>query len=185
MDIALLAAVIAALVTAVGWYMSHLSNRAIEVHKSQLELVNRQLAELYGPLHVSCKAGQAAYETLLRKLGRKSGIFDEDNPPSEADVREWFHWMKNVLGPINDRRETLILNNCHLILESAAPQCLIDFASHTAAYRAILAKWEADDFSEHYSLVPFPVEIDAYAEASFKKLKARQAKLLSLLGSAN
>jgi hypothetical protein len=179
METTLIVALIAAGVAVAGWISTYRSNRALALRKDQLDLVNRQLSDLYGPLYVSCKAGHVAYFTLLDKLGRKRGLFEEDTPPSECEIREWYHWMKNVLGPINDRREELVLKNCHLILEETLPKCITDFASHAAAYRAVLAKWESSDFGEHYATVPFPVELDAYAERSFSKLKKEQHELLA------
>lgn len=181
METALAVAVLAGIVTAIGWYATHRSNRALALRKDRLEFVNKQLSELYGPLHISCKAGKTAYTTLLKKLNRTSGIFEQKKHPSEEEIKEWFHWMKNVLGPINERRDALILGNCHLLIEDKVPDCIIDFSSHVAAYRAILAKWENNDYQEHYSTVPFPQDLDKYAEDSFAKLKVEQARLLSML----
>jgi hypothetical protein len=181
MELTLLVALVAAAATALGWLVTYWFNRSLAMRKDHLDLVNRQLSDLYGPLYLSCKAGRAAYETLLSKVGRTKGIFDEESPPTDDEVREWFHWMKTVLGPINDRREELILKSSHLILEDQVPKCIVDFASHAAAYRALLSKWEQGDLSERYSTVPFPDELDNYAEVSFRKLKQEQARLLKRL----
>lgn len=179
MDTSLIIALLTAGVTAIGWFSTYKGGRALALRKDQLDFVNRQLSELYGPLYVSCKAGHAAYYTLLSKLGRTKGIFEEDVQPTEEEIREWYHWMKTVLGPINDRREDLILRSCHLIREEQIPECIIDFVSHVSAYRAVLAKWEKEDFGERYSTVPFPVGLDCYVEEAFATLKREQQALLA------
>jgi hypothetical protein len=74
MQTALLVAIIAATVTAIGWYTSYRSTQALAFCKDRLEFANKQLSELYGPLHISCESGRAAYKTLLKKLGRNTGI---------------------------------------------------------------------------------------------------------------
>jgi hypothetical protein len=56
-----------ALVAIFTWYKKQSADRNIFLHKERLELVNRQLAELYGPLLISCKAGRSAFELLPQK----------------------------------------------------------------------------------------------------------------------
>jgi len=172
---------ITAMIAIVSWFKKQSDDREIMLHKERLELVNHQLAELYGPLLISCKAGRSAFEALLVKLNRRQGIF-HGAPPSEVELKEWFHWMKHVFNPINERRESLILEHCHLIREAEVPQCFLDFSAHVAGYRAILAKWERGDFAEHYAIHEFPSSLDVYAASAFEQLKQEQAWLLGRLG---
>jgi len=163
------------------WFKKKNDDRETALRKDRLELVNRQLSELYGPLLVSCEVGRSAYQALLRKLRRPNGIFHPDPPPTEAEIKEWFHWMVNVLNPINERREQLILEKCHLIKEEKVPDCFLEFSAHVAGYRAILAKWKANDYTERFSVHDFPRALDAYARAAFTELKLEQGRLLGLL----
>lgn len=183
METALVVATLTAIVTAAGWYASYRSAHAMALRKDRLEYVNRQLSELYGPLYISCEAGQAAYHTLLRKLGRTEGIFECENPPTDEEVEEWFYWMKHVLWPINERRDELILKKSHLLVEQSIPTCITEFSAHVASYRALFAKWDAGDFSERYSTVAFPEHLGDYVEKSFSQLKAEQSRLLASLNS--
>jgi len=185
METALLTALLAVLVTAIGWVVSHRYTRILAHRKDHLELVNQQLAEFYGPLHISCEAGLAAYKALLKKLGRTEGIFNAGSKPTEEELKEWFHWMRHVLRPLNDLREELILQKSHLIREDRMPDEILRFVAHVATYRAILAKWEEGDFSELYSPIEFPASLGSYAASSFATLKAEQARLIGLLRHLN
>jgi hypothetical protein len=176
--IPLYAALVAALVASIGWVVSYRQAQTSQLRKDRLDLINRQLSEFYGPLHVACVAGEAAYKTLLAKLGR-TDIFDP--PPTEEEVKEWFHWMKNVLMPLNEIREKIILEKLHLLKETEAPREILTFASHVAAYRALMAKWEKGDFREQYAQADFPRELGAYAARSFAELKQEQQRLIGLL----
>jgi hypothetical protein len=178
---ALLTAFLAALVTAIGWAVIHRSNRVLARRKDHLDLVNRQLAEFYGPLHVACEAGLAAFKALLVRMGNKQSIFVAGQPPTEAELKEWSHWMKHVLMPLNDLREKLILEKSHLIREDRVPDEILGFVGHVVTYRAIMAKWEEGDFSEKYSPIEFPEGLDEYARRSFAELKTDQARLIGLL----
>jgi hypothetical protein len=181
LEIPLIVAIIAGLITSIGWFVSHRNNQTSQRRKDQLDLVNKQLSDLYGPLYISCESGRAAYFSLLKKLGREGGIFNEQRPASDDEVREWFHWMKHVLAPMNEHRHQLIMKSSHLIIEEQVPRCFLEFAAHVAGYRAVLAKWETGDFSERYPHYAFPDELDKYAEATFTVLKKKQAKLLGEL----
>jgi hypothetical protein len=178
LTVAISAAAVAA--TMIGWQVTAWHARKAQRLKDQLDHVNKQLAEFYGPLYVSCQAGKTAYDRLLKKVGRKSGIFDPP-PADENTKREYFLWMRHVLTPLNDFREKLILEKAYLTRESYTPTEILEFVSHVATYRAILAKWAVNDFTEEYSKVEFPQALDEYAERSFKQLKADQARLMGLL----
>lgn len=178
---AVITAVIASVTVAIGWYASHKSQRLLAARKDRLALLNDQLARLYGPLCIACAEGRVAYQTLLKKLGRTNSIFEEGQKPTEADLKEWFHWMKHVFMPMNQLRERLILENTHLIYEKQIPECFVKFAQHVVSYRVLMAKWEAEDFTETYSPIEFPAELDSYAQSTFEKLKAEQSELIGQL----
>jgi hypothetical protein len=171
---------VAALVTAIGWLVSYRQAQTGQLRKDRLDLINRQLSEFYGPLHVACVAGEAAYKALLAKLGR-GGVFSEEDPPSEEDLKEWFHWMKHVFMPLNELREKIVLEKLHLLRETETPPEIFTLAAHVAAYRALLAKWEKGDFREQYSRIDFPRALGAYVAKSFAELKQEQSRLRGLL----
>jgi len=145
--------------------------------RDALELVNRRLSEFYGPLFFSTQAGRVAVGALRRRLGQEY-VFAKRSAPTERELSEWKVWLPAVLTPINEFREQLILKNSHLIRETEFPECLVDFVAHVAAYKAVLRKWESQDYSEILSIIDFPVELEEYAEQSHLELKAEQARLI-------
>jgi hypothetical protein len=73
------------------------------------------------------------------------------------------------------------LANADLLIEEAMPECFLDLCAHTCAYRAVLARWAKNDFSEHTSILEFPTAgLVRYTADSYKRLKAEQAHLLAL-----
>ncbi|MGR8930421.1 MAG: hypothetical protein ACU836_07250 [Gammaproteobacteria bacterium] len=80
--------------------------------------------------------------------------------------------------PLNRVQEELILGNAHLIREPEMPEALLRFVSHVAAYKAVLAKWEELDFSEHLSIIDYPSEVIQYATESYTQLKHEQLALI-------
>jgi hypothetical protein len=166
--------VVLAFVGLVGKYVYDLR---LARRKDALELVNRRLNEFYGPLYVSSKAGRVAISALCSRLGQEH-VFVNRSAPAEYELNEWKIWLPAVLTPINEFREQLILKNSHLIRETEFPECLVKFVAHVAAYKAVLRKWELQDYSEVLSIIDFPKELDRYAERSYLELKAEQARLI-------
>jgi hypothetical protein len=123
--------------------------------------------------------GSIAIGALAGRLGEDGAPFGERLRNDPAALAEWKIWLPKVFMPLNEYREDLILRRSHLIREAEMPDCLLQFAAHTAGYKAVLTKWDCQDFSELFSLVPFPDAIYQYATRSYLELKAEQ---LSLIG---
>jgi len=86
--------------------------------------------------------------------------------------------MTEVLMPLNEMKEQLILRNAYLIREAEIPECLLMFVAHSSAYKAVLKRWSDGDYSEHLSIIEFPEDLDFYASTSYQELKAEQLRLL-------
>ena len=163
-----------------GYLITYLYSLQLSKRKEQLELIDKRIKDFYGPLYISIHVSRIAYETLLGKMGRKV-IRDQDNPLTEKELAEWRVWSKSIFRPLNESLEKLILGNAYLIREEEMPECLLKFVTHVSAYKANLAKWDMGDFSEHFTALDFPVEIDAYATKAYRELKAEQLRLIGKL----
>jgi len=157
----------------VGYLATAWSARMLARRKDKLELVNRRLNEFYGPLYVASQAGNIAYRSLLKKQGKKQSF-----PILDSEMKEWMLWMTAIFMPLNDIREKIIIEKAYLIVEEQMPHCLLDFVTHVSGYKAVLAKWAEEDYSERRSTIGWPPEFDVYVERSYAALKARQTELL-------
>jgi hypothetical protein len=93
-------------------------------------------------------------------------------------MKEWVLWMTTIFMPLNDVREKIIIEKAYLIVEEQMPHCLLDFVTHVVGYKAVLAKWAKEDYSERRSTIGWPPEFDVYVERSYAALKAKQTRLL-------
>ena len=171
-----------AVAVALAWFAvvgAYLNSFRLARRKDRLDRVSQQLNEFYGPLYVSTMVGSIAIGALAGRLGDDGDPFSERLKNDPAALAEWKIWLPKVFMPLNEYREDLILRHSHLIREEEMPECLLQFAAHTAGYKAVLTKWGDKDFSELFSLVPFPDPIYEYATRSYLEVKAEQ---LSLIG---
>jgi hypothetical protein len=86
--------------------------------------------------------------------------------------------MRTIFMPLNDVREKIIIEKAYLIIEEKMPQCLLDFVTHVVGYKAVLTKWNNDDYSERRSTIGWPPEFDVYVRDSYAALKAEQTRLM-------
>jgi hypothetical protein len=167
-----------------GYIVAFLNGAHVAKRKDRLELLNKQMANFYGPLYVASHVGRAAVTAFFTSIGIKLDI-DKDlplkNPLTKEQEVEYRIWVENVLMPINDWCEKLMRENAHLIREKRMPKCILDFFGHVSVYRAVIAKWEKKDFSQIYSAIPFPNELHSYATKSYNELKDEQLGLINSL----
>jgi hypothetical protein len=162
-----------------GYLFAYLNNLRLAQRTAQLDRVNRQLRELYGPLLASCEASSRAWD-VFRSHHRTAGVYwSSVRPPSEAEAKTWRLWVTTVFMPINERLAELVTNYSDLIEEQEMPECLIELYAHVAGYRPVIEAWQSGDFSEHTSPLNFPRDpLVEYARSRYQLLKKSQARLL-------
>jgi len=170
------AAILTILVAFAGYALTFVSAHMLARRRDKLDLVNKRLNELYGPLYVASEAGNIAYRSLLKKQGKT-----QSEPITDEDLKDWVLWMRTIFYPLNEIREKIIIDKAHLIIEEKMPQCLLDFVTHVVGYKAVLRKWADGDFSERRSTIGWPPEFDAYVRTSYAVLKAEQMRLMHSL----
>ena len=171
---------VSVLLAVAGYLAAHASRLRLDQRTNQLNRINAQLAELYGPLFALSSATSTAWKQFRGKYRPGRAFFDGE-PPSDADLVAWRLWMREVFMPSNLRMTELITSKSDLLIEDHIPTCLLTLCAHVAAYQAVLKRWEERDFSEHTALVNFPLDVLDYASKSFLFLKREQARLLGLV----
>jgi hypothetical protein len=166
-----------------GWVVAYLNGRAASARAGQLERVNKQLRELYGPLYIRLAASNRVWDAFWeehRPAHGRNYYFGDDVTLSEKELETWRVWMRTVFEPMNASTEEIILNNVDLLESDEIPKAFIDALAHIAAYRAVLDAWERGDFSQHTSINNWPHEqLMAAVKPEVKKLRERQKRLLS------
>jgi len=167
------AAILTIFLAFVGYLMTFLSARMLELRRDKLKLVNKRLNEFYGPLYVASEAGNIAYRSLLKRQGK-----EKSDPILDSEMKDWVLWMTTIFMPLNDIREKIIIEKAYLVIEEQMPQCLLDFVTHVVGYKAVMSKWAEGDYLERRSTIGWPPEFDRYVRRSFDALKAEQTSLL-------
>lgn len=184
MDPTVIAAVVTAIVTVgvafTGYLITYWNNILLTQRAEQLNRINRQLSELYGPLYSLVNAGNQAWTAFRTKYRSDVSAFFTNNPPlTDEDLKAWRLWTTTVFMPHTMQLRELIVSKADLILEPDMPECLSNLCAHAAAYQVVLKKWENGDFSEHTSIINYPTKaLTEYSSRSFVPLKRQQAELL-------
>jgi hypothetical protein len=167
------AAILTIVLAFAGYLMTFLSARMLARRRDKLKLVNKRLNEFYGPLYVASEAGNIAYRALLNRQGK-----EKSDPILDSEMKDWMLWMTTIFMPLNDIRESIIIEKAYLVVEERMPQCLLDFVTHVVGYKAVLAKWAEGEYIERRSSIGWPPEFDVYVRLSYAALKAEQTRLM-------
>jgi hypothetical protein len=172
--------ILLALATFVATYLNGLR---LAQRKEQLDLVERQLRDLYGPLVALCTANEMAYHQAFRKLYRPEiPMWDppREDParwPTQDEISAFHLWTKEVFMPLNREVFQRIVNHTDLLIEAEMPQCLLDLLAHITAYEGLIKEWEGGNMSHHTPVIRFPGDLKEYALGHYQRLKEQQARL--------
>ena len=161
-----------------GFLFTYFHNKRLISRKAELDRVNRQLSDLYGPLYALSIVGDESWKEFRKRYRVGTGAFFNPKYPIEAeDVKAWKHWMKTVFMPKNLEMYEVVTNHTDLIVEDEMPKVIVDLLTHIAVYNAVLENWESGNEKYMTSTNNFP-KISEYASDHFKALKKEQAILL-------
>lgn len=182
MNQAIVVALIAGTVTAIGWLVNYVSLKRGDRHKqalaARLAFVDRQLQHLYGPLVFLMHEGTSAFSDLVETLGR-SYVFMDDREISEEDLELWLFWVDNDLMPRNAAIQSLLASQSHLIAGSAMPQSYISFIEHYNSWRVSHLRWKEKSIRYSWrSKVNWPDDFEQEIIRTYAKLKHEQQGLL-------
>jgi hypothetical protein len=168
-------------VAGLGFWITFRNNRRLAERNDLLARINRQLADLYGPLMTLAATADISFRTFMKAYGKGNmSAFDRNGEPL-VDKDEWMVWIRSVLMPLNRQLAERILKGGDLLLESDVPQVLLDFSAHVSSWEAVLAKWDQGDTRQLVAVVNHPGrELYRHAVSSYSKLKASQAELLAV-----
>jgi hypothetical protein len=167
-----------ALVAVLGFLFTYLHTRRLQERNDQLQWVNRQLGELYGPLFALSDATRISYEAFCEKYKELRNETDwESISPEYASA--WQLWMTTVFQPSNKRMFELIVSNGDLLVDEAMPACVSEFCAHVASYDVTISLWAKGNTSEAFAAVDYPPLFTDYVRHSYSLLKRRQAALLA------
>ncbi|MEM9275424.1 MAG: hypothetical protein AAGA80_21020 [Cyanobacteria bacterium P01_F01_bin.143] len=161
-----------------GYIATYLNNLRLLRHKEQLNRVNRQLREFYGPLFAIRQVSSVAWRAFRSLYRPGKPFWNKESQPTEEEAAAWRLWMSEVFMPLNTRIMEIIIENADLLDEKEFPECLLQLSAHVTSYKPVLKAWESGDYSIHVSVINFPLELDNYVNSKYQELKRRQEQLI-------
>lgn len=136
-----------------GYYYTWDRTRSDTQYKAQLDRVNEQLREFYGPLYALVEAEDNSFQHFL-KVTRpevEALYWDPKKPPNESQKVAWRRWINEVTIPNYLKMEKIILEHSDLLIEDDIPKPILDLTSHIAGYKPVVAAWKDKDYSRNLS----------------------------------
>ena len=185
MDVKILLALIAGVVTIAGWLINHIlqSNREQKTKKRDalLQYTDKQLEKLYGPLAFLLIESKRTFQDLLEIFGRNY-VFSIDHPLSEEELKTWLFWAENDFLPRNEKIKSLLMANTHLIEGGDFPESYITFLDHCNSWQINHTRWKKENIEYGWSSkINWPKEFSNEVLDTFRALRRRHASLITEL----
>ncbi|MCA9037023.1 MAG: hypothetical protein KDA91_17930 [Planctomycetaceae bacterium] len=164
-----------------GYLFTYLHGRSVARRESQLERVNAQLRNLYGPLFALLNQSNDIWKAFTENFWPAHGqsAYFVEGQTTDAEKSVWRVWMKTVFMPLNDKIEAVIVENADLIVGEEFPQVFKECLAHIAAYRPVIDQWAAGDFSSHTSYCNWPGDrLYSDVEKQYQQLRRTQIRLI-------
>ncbi|ARV59106.1 hypothetical protein BZZ01_11075 [Nostocales cyanobacterium HT-58-2] len=173
----IVAAIIGAVVAAIGWVVANnfARSRDIESRQSQAHLryLERQIEELYGPLEGLLSYASTIYELeQTRKQYRPAEQANRD-----SDVIRYF--IEQHYIPINQQIVTLLRTKAHLMVNSQTPESFKRFLAYAAKLECTHNLWRHTEL--HSFFIPgyeYPANFDEEVKATLHKLRENHTRLI-------
>ena len=164
------------LIALAGYFIKYLYELSLQRRRENLNYLEKQIGEFYGPLFILGNVGMTSYDALIKKMNKENDRH-LDKLTTEQ-IKEWRFWVEIVFMPNNLEMEKVIKEKAYLIKETEIPSCFIEFITHVADYKVVVAKWKKEDYSNIFSIIDFPDELHKYIETRFSELRKEQMFLI-------
>lgn len=182
---ALGSSLVIAVVSGIGWMIARiLGSRGDRKRQQiiwQLEFIQKQLEELYGPLEFLLVEGEGTFQVLLSQLGRNY-VFDAQDRISESDLKTWLFWAESDLMPRNRQIRELLATKAHLIDGRELPSSYTEFLLHHSSWEVAHKRWKDQKVGYNWhSHINWPREFAMDVRNSFSRLRGEHSNLLGQL----
>jgi hypothetical protein len=188
MDVTWAVALLGAVVTALGWLISHILSTSAESRRqrliSQMEFTKQQLEELYGPLAFLILEGEQTFKDFNAAVGWK------EDPPQGYELSEQerptvLFWIENDFFPRNKKIQELLSSKTHLIEGEKIPESFLIFLDHYNSWYINHLRWQKLEIEYGWrSKIPWPISFNEDVLSVFSTLKKRYAILIGMITEA-
>lgn len=181
MDITLTIAILGAVVTAIGWLVTHILSTSTERRHQRLiaeiEFTRQQLEELYGPLTFLVWEGEQAFRDLMETVGRNYIFLDD--VIEEDTLKIWLFWVENDFFPRHQKIVDLLSSKTHLIEGERMPGSFLEFLNHHHSWKLNHERWQKQGIAySWHSKVNYPREFNKEVLSTFEQLKKHHSVLI-------
>ncbi|KDD74164.1 hypothetical protein H632_c1517p0 [Helicosporidium sp. ATCC 50920] len=166
-----------------GYLFTYYNSKASDERGAQIDRINDQVRQLYGPLLACVHATRSAYAAMVSQHspdGTIAGfVYAVRSDPRGAEAEAYRDWMWTVIQPLNERAIGVIVDHVNLFDSPTPDPLFLQYVAHVSAYRVCLKRWDSGALNE-WSAVPYPDGLLELVSREFARIKRRQARLLGI-----
>jgi len=191
------------LIAVLGFFVKSIAEARAHQRQMQLERVQLQIQEFYGPISALSHRGKAAFNSMLDVYARRvkdritadddsvdtkvrflrelASMQDRpgDDPRNNPAVKLWVHFVTEIAYPVNSRIVQLLTDKSHLH-DGPLPNDYLDLFGLVAERELVIAQWKEGYYGQLLFEWLYPSEFDSMIEERLQALQEMQV----LLGGA-
>mmetsp|Transcript_26668 Transcript_26668/g.58056 ORF Transcript_26668/g.58056 Transcript_26668/m.58056 type:complete len:194 (-) Transcript_26668:437-1018(-) len=171
------------ILAACGYAYTTWHTQASDQRRAQIERVNEQVKELYGPLFMCITATKSAYDAMVRQHSTDGTLhtFEKSikSNPHCSEACAYRSWVREVFMPLNLQAAKIIMTRADLLESSTIEPLLQQLVAHVSALKVIIKQWDDGDLAAT-SVIPYPDDLLMMIHQQYMRIKKRQAALLGM-----
>ena len=171
-----------------------------ELRERELQFLDRQLRDLWGPLYATCSQSRVIYQAFKESahvlLGRADDVprwtakkLLQEGFATSGLIQLHRTWICTIMLPQWTHMEHCIRNGGDLLVGSQYPTEFGDVLTHIFSWRLLVATWEGTDtgdkgertYERNFAPIRYPTRYQQYLERTFGALQDRKRALLAQL----
>jgi hypothetical protein len=180
---ALIGAAVAGSFSVLSFFLVKRKEDTTRREQAELQHLQRQIEELYGPLLGHLQTTQVVYEIAMARLRRTDGSMNFGDL-SEDEKRLWLFLNNTYLLPTNAEVAKLLQAKSFLLDSLDPPQSISQFGAHAIQYELVNTVWQETGVDASFiNHVRFPKDLEEYVRTTLTDLRSRHNHYLRRLGA--
>lgn len=160
-------------------FKEHVKHKNIQ---QEIQNIDERLNKFYLPLQNALSTSNVLWDDYKKDYGNRTIIEDMKKGIFNTDTLKWQRYMLSVFQPIHIEMKKIIDGNKHLLLDNSDLKIELDIlVKHISQYQVIFSQWKSNDYTENFSVIPFPSKIHDKIKSDIDTLIQQKKQLAEKL----
>lgn len=145
------------------------------ITEKKIQNIDEKLNAFYYPMKNMLEESENIWIEYKETYAQRQVIEDMKKGIVNNETLKWQRYMLVVFQPLHFKLNTIQSSKKHLAINTIELKKNLELLSkHISEYQVVFSQWKDDDYSEHFSVTRFPVELLALIDKDIAILEAEK-----------